>query len=52
MDVEIRRGRPTSRRPNRLHTAKLAEIDECNRIGSERIGTLSEEAFFAAGVAL
>ena len=55
-DVEIE---PLKRRPstrtassNRLHRARLAEIEECNRLGIERVGTMSEEAFLAAGVAL
>jgi hypothetical protein len=38
--------------PHPHHLAKLAEIDEMNRRGIERIGTLSDDAFFAAGVAL
>jgi transcriptional regulator with XRE-family HTH domain len=40
------------RRPNRLHDRKLAEINELNQAGIERIGTLSDEVFLAAGVAL
>jgi hypothetical protein len=32
--------------------AKQQQIDDLNRVGIERIGTLSEEAFLAAGVAL
>jgi hypothetical protein len=32
--------------------AKLAEIEECNRRGIERVGVLSEEAFLVAGAAL
>src|SRR6185295_19035947 len=40
------------RRPHPQHLAKLAEIDECNRLGVERIGTLSDDAFLAAGAAL
>jgi len=31
---------------------RLREIAECNLLGAERIGTMSDEAFFAAGVAL
>jgi hypothetical protein len=34
------------------HTAKLRQIEELNTLGIERIGTLSDEAFFVAGVAL
>jgi hypothetical protein len=52
IDVEIRRGTPVRRRPNALHLAKLAEIEECNKQGAARIGTLSDEAFLAAGAAL
>ena len=40
------------RRPHAQHIAKLAEIEECNRLGVERIGTLSDKAFLAAGAAL
>src|SRR5215218_7320298 len=40
------------RRPHPAHDAKLREIEELNRQGAARIGTLSEEAFFIAGVAL
>jgi transcriptional regulator with XRE-family HTH domain len=40
------------RRPHAQHIAKLAEIVECNRLGIERIGTLSDDAFLAAGAAL
>ncbi len=46
------RQRPMFRSPSPLHLAKLAEIDEMNRRGIERIGTLTDDAFFAAGVAL
>jgi predicted transcriptional regulator len=40
------------RRPNSLHEAKVRQIEELNAAGLERIGTLSEEAFLAAGIAL
>ena len=40
------------RRPHPQHLAKLAEIDECNRLGIDRMGVLSDEAFLAAGAAL
>jgi transposase len=40
------------RRPHAQHLAKLAEIEECNRRGEERIGRLSDDAFLAAGAAL
>lgn len=40
------------RRPHPAHEAKLRQIEELNREGETRIGTLSEEAFFVAGVAL
>jgi hypothetical protein len=39
-------------RPHPQHVAKLAEIAECERLGIERIGRLSEDAFLAAGAAL
>ena len=54
-DIEIppRRRRPAHRTgPHPFHVAKLAEIDECNGVGSERIGVLGDDAFLAAGVAL
>jgi hypothetical protein len=40
------------RRPHPAHEAKLRQIEALNRQGEARIGTLSEEAFFVAGVAL
>ena len=40
------------RRPHPQHEAKLREIDELNAAGRERIGTLSDETFLVAGVAL
>jgi hypothetical protein len=40
------------RRPHPAHEAKLCQIEELNREGLERIGALSDEAFFVAGVAL
>jgi predicted transcriptional regulator len=40
------------RRPHPAHEAKLAQIAAMNAQGIERIGTLSETAFLAAGVAL
>jgi hypothetical protein len=40
------------RRPHPQHLAKIAEIAECDRIGAERIGRLSDDAFLAAGAAL
>jgi hypothetical protein len=41
-----------NRRPHPQHLAKVAQIEECNRAGIERVGVLSEEAFLIAGVAL
>jgi hypothetical protein len=41
-----------TRRPHPQHLAKLAEIAECDRVGLERIGALSDDAFLAAGAAL
>jgi hypothetical protein len=52
IDVEIQRRSPVHRRPHPFHVAKLAEIAECDRLGVERLGVLSEEAFLVAGVAL
>jgi transcriptional regulator with XRE-family HTH domain len=40
------------RRPHPAHEAKLAQIAALNAEGIERIGTLSDAAFLAAGVAL
>jgi hypothetical protein len=40
------------RRPHPAHEAKLRQIEELNRAGRERLGILSDEALFAAGVAL
>jgi len=40
------------RRPHAAHEAKLRQIDEMNHRGLERIGALSDRAFFIAGVAL
>ncbi len=52
MNIEVRRRQPVARRPNALQLAKLAEIEECDRLGRERIGVLSDAAFLAAGAAL
>jgi hypothetical protein len=41
-----------NRRPHAQHVAKLAEIAECDRLGRERLGRLSNDAFLAAGAAL
>jgi transcriptional regulator with XRE-family HTH domain len=40
------------RRPHPAHEAKLRQIEELNRAGRERIGTLSDEEFLVAGLAL
>jgi hypothetical protein len=40
------------RRQHPAHTAKLRQIEELNELGVQRIGTLGEDAFLAAGVAL
>lgn len=45
------RHRPTFVSPNPLHLAKLAQIEEMNQWGADRIGVLSDDAFLAAGVA-
>lgn len=39
-------------RPNRLRDARLAEVAECTAWAHERVAALSEDAFFAAGIAL
>ena len=39
-------------RPHPFHEAKLAQIAASNAEGFERIGTLEDDAFFAAGIAL
>jgi len=39
-------------RPHPAHFAKLRQIEELNRSGKQRIGALSDEAFFVAGIAL
>lgn len=46
-----RRGPPPGH-PNKLREQKLAEIEEMNRRGAQRIGTLSERDHFIAGLAL
>jgi hypothetical protein len=40
------------RRTHPAHTAKLRQIQELDALGMKRIGTLGEEAFLTAGVAL
>jgi hypothetical protein len=40
------------RRPHPAHAAKLRQIEELNRQGAARIGTLGGSALFVAGVAL
>jgi transposase len=40
------------RRPHPAHEAKLRQIEELNRKGIQRIGTLAEREFLVAGVAL
>jgi hypothetical protein len=50
--LQLRGIRGPHRRPHPAHEAKLRQIEELNRQGKERIETLSEEAFFVAGVAL
>ena len=39
------------RRPHPAHTAKLRQIEDLNVQGVQRVGTLGEQAFLAAGVA-
>lgn len=53
MDVVVPRRPSTGNRSTHpFHFAKVAEIDECDRRGLERLGTLSEQAFLVAGAAL
>ncbi len=40
------------RRTHPAHTAKLRQIEELDALGVQRIGTLGEDAFLVAGVAL
>ncbi len=40
------------RRPHPFHAAKLRQIAELDAAGRARVGTLSDGAFFAAGIAL
>jgi transcriptional regulator with XRE-family HTH domain len=40
------------RRPSSLHLRKLAEIEQCQQEGAERIGELSEREFLVLGAAL
>lgn len=54
-DVEFEpRPRRTARRrgPNALQRRKQAEIEAMDRLGVERLGQLTDQAFLAAGVAL
>jgi AcrR family transcriptional regulator len=54
-DVEFtpsRRRYGPHRRPHPAHEAKLRQIEELDAEGVARIGTLSDDAFLAAGVAL
>jgi transcriptional regulator with XRE-family HTH domain len=46
------RHRPIFRNPSSLHLEKLAEIEVMNEWGREQLGTLSDDAFLAAGAAL
>jgi AcrR family transcriptional regulator len=54
-DVEFtpskRRTGPRSR-PHPAHEAKLLQIAQLNAEGTARVGTMGDEAFFAAGIAL
>jgi hypothetical protein len=53
-DVVVEAGprRVRTPRPNRLRDARLAEIEAMDRAGVERLGTLGDQAFLAAGAAL
>jgi hypothetical protein len=54
VDFEPKPRKKTARKrgPNKLQRAKQAEIDEMLAWGRDRIGTMSEAAFLAAGAAL
>jgi hypothetical protein len=52
MQIEVRRGQSVNRRPHAQHLDKVAQIEELDRLGVERIGVMSDEAFLAAGAAL
>jgi hypothetical protein len=47
-----RRRTAAKRSTHPAHTAKLRQSEELDRLGVDRIGTLSDEAFLVAGVAL
>jgi hypothetical protein len=49
---EVRQRRRVERRPHRQHVEKLTEMADCDRLGLQRIGELSDDAFLAAGAAL
>jgi hypothetical protein len=54
-DVEFvpsKRRYGAQRRPHPFHEAKLAQIEQCDAEGIARIGSLSDDAFLTAGVAL
>jgi hypothetical protein len=54
-DVEFtpsRRRTGAQRRPHPFHERKLAEIAELDQWGRDRLGSLTDDAFLAAGVAL
>jgi hypothetical protein len=54
-DVEFtpsKRRYGAQRRPHPFHDAKLAQIEQCDAEGIALIGTLTDAAFLAAGVAL
>lgn len=40
------------RRPNPASDRKQRQIEECNQLGEEMVGSLEASAFFAAGIAL
>src|SRR4051794_1097715 len=50
--VEVGPRRVRTPRPNRLRDARLAEIEAMDRAGVDRLGTLGDQAFLAAGAAL
>lgn len=52
VEVEVGPRRVVTPRPNRLRDRRLAEVDEMNARGAERLGPLGEQAFLAAGAAL
>lgn len=52
IEVDVGPRRVATPRPNRLRGRRLAEVDEMNSWAADRLGSLGEQAFLAAGAAL